>query len=93
LPAGLFLFYVARLVPKLFFACTRRYEIQTSMRLTHEQRILRLKMRISANRQRFDEHQAAGEIAKCRACIRQDRYMQKKLKALENEGKRPPPNK
>jgi hypothetical protein len=63
------------------------------MRLSHEERILRLKMRISANRRKFDELKAAGEIAKCRACIRQDRYLRKKLKAFENEGKSPPPSK
>jgi hypothetical protein len=59
----------------------------------HEDRILRLKMRISANRRKFDEYQAAGQVAKCRACIRQDKYLQKKMKVLENEGKSPPHNK
>jgi hypothetical protein len=63
------------------------------MLFSREERILRLKLRIIANRRKFDEHKAAGEIAKCRACIRQDRYLQKKLKVLENEGKSPPPSK
>jgi hypothetical protein len=89
---GRFYFHIARLNSELSFLVHATIGIQDSMRLSHEERILRLKMRISANRRKFDEHQTAGEIAKCRACIRQDRYLQKKLKALENEGS-PPPNK
>jgi hypothetical protein len=63
------------------------------MPFSREEQILRLKLRISANRLKFDEFQAAGQIGKCRACIRQDRYLQKKLKALENEGPPLPPSK
>jgi hypothetical protein len=63
------------------------------MAFSREERILRLKMRICANRRKFDEFQASSQIGKCRACIRQDRYLQKKLKALENEGPPLPPSK
>jgi len=63
------------------------------MNLTIEQRIHRLRMRMYKNRQKFDELEKLGQEAKCRACIRQDRNLQKKLIALENEGDSSAPNK
>jgi hypothetical protein len=63
--------------------CSRlAFKVDTTMRLTHEQRILRLEMRMAANRQEFDELRKLGKHAKCRACIRRDRILQKRLQQL-----------
>jgi len=55
------------------------------MYLTHQQRVFRLRVRVFTNRQKFDELQKLGEVAKCRACIRRDRHLRKQLAHLENK--------
>jgi hypothetical protein len=55
------------------------------MRLTHEQRIVRLKMSIAANLHKFDEQRDLRQDAKCRAIIRQDRVLRKRFEHLVSE--------
>jgi hypothetical protein len=53
--------------------------------LTPHERIFRLRLQISANRQRFEELRKSGKYDQCRACIRRDRFLRKRLERMEKE--------
>jgi hypothetical protein len=57
------------------------------MYLTTEQRIQRIKLRMFKNRKKFDELANSKLSAKCRACIRTDRYLRRQLTQLEEESR------
>jgi hypothetical protein len=63
------------------------YGTECAMYLTTDQRILRIRMRMYKIRQKFDALANLGLTAKCRECIRQDRYLRKQLAKLEAESR------